>query len=67
MTLRELADSLIRETQDMRWQDARDSIEAALHDWGQEMYQLGFLDGERSVKDAKDVGFEGAEIDGVCV
>lgn len=47
MTLRELADSLIRETQDMRWQQARDVLQAAL----EEQYRLGFVDGEAQVRE----------------
>lgn len=60
MTLRELADSLIRETQDMRWQNARDVIEAALG----EQYRLGFLDGNAKccAAEGHSVGdHEGAE------
>jgi hypothetical protein len=42
LNMREKADSLVRETQDMRWQAARDTIQKAL----EEQYRLGFLDGE---------------------
>ncbi len=45
MTIRETADALVRETQDMRWQNARDTIQQAL----EEQYRLGFLDGEAGV------------------
>jgi hypothetical protein len=67
VTLRELADSLIRETQDMRWQDARDTLEAALG----EQYRLGFLDGNAKCCAAyghSPGDHEGAEeVTGACV
>jgi hypothetical protein len=42
LNMREKADSLVRETQDMRWQAARDTIQKAL----EEQYRVGLLDGE---------------------
>ena len=61
LNMREKADALVRETQDMRWAAARDRIEAALG----EAYRVGFLDGE-SEAEAKMIEVVD-DVSGVCV
>jgi hypothetical protein len=62
--MREKADSLVRETQDMRWQAARDTIQKAL----EEQYRLGFLDGEDAAKESQTEQDElNAAVEGAAV